>query len=272
MALIGSIILDNINKPCDLATALRLILQDSLDSGYFDIENPRPLYSGRKDLNYRFRGDETAFVLGFHSSGAASLRVDVVDFVEDNDDAYSEIIAIIGRLGHQESLGVLRSAVQAKKAAPSGDDDAAVLEMFHQSGLSVGSAVRYFNSRNPTINPAWRPETDDEKDDELLNAWHATDLAIGDATHILNVANMLGKDKAIRRLEQDETETVSDDEQALLDAWHATGLDVREAIEKMMLHINDPAAYEDLDDEPTEPPVEAPFEVVRPDTGAHDGA
>jgi hypothetical protein len=91
MPLIGSIVLDDIHNPCDLATALRLLLVDHLDRDEFGIENPDSPFTQDGKLNYRFCGDETSFVLGFET-GRGALRVDVrqVDYDEPAEAADSQ--------------------------------------------------------------------------------------------------------------------------------------------------------------------------------------
>jgi hypothetical protein len=91
MSLIGSIVLDDIHEPCDLATALRLLLVDHLDRDEYGIENPDSPYTQDDKLNYRFYGDETSFVLGFET-GRGALRVDVrqVDYDEPAEPADSQ--------------------------------------------------------------------------------------------------------------------------------------------------------------------------------------
>ena len=91
MPLIGSIVLDDINDPCDLATALRLLLVDHLDRDEFGIENPDSPFTLDDELNYRFYGDETSFILGF-DTGRGALRVDVrqVDYDEPAEPADSQ--------------------------------------------------------------------------------------------------------------------------------------------------------------------------------------
>jgi hypothetical protein len=86
MPLIGSIVLDDINDPCDLATALRLLLVDHLDRDEYGIENPDSPYTQDGKLNYRFCGDETSFVLGFET-GRGALRVDVRQVDYDEPDS-----------------------------------------------------------------------------------------------------------------------------------------------------------------------------------------
>ena len=89
MSLIGSIVLDDINDPCDLATALRLLLVDHLDRNEYGIENPDPVYAQDGELNYRFYGDETSFVLGFET-GRGALRVDVRRAEDDEPTSAAE--------------------------------------------------------------------------------------------------------------------------------------------------------------------------------------
>jgi hypothetical protein len=126
MGIINSIALEGIREPSDLATALRLLLEDRLDDNMFDIENPEPRYEGDKRRNYRFCGVETAFVFG-PESGGPRLRVDVadVDLIADST-AYGEIMGLIRRLGPAKALARLQTPLGASADPESHDpgDDA----------------------------------------------------------------------------------------------------------------------------------------------------
>jgi hypothetical protein len=104
MSLIGSIVLDDINDPCDLATALRLLLVDHLDRDEYGIENPDSPFTLDGELNYRFYGNETSFVFG-PDDGGTPLRVEVLE----DSEACTQAMALVRKLGAEEVVARLET-------------------------------------------------------------------------------------------------------------------------------------------------------------------
>jgi hypothetical protein len=187
--LIGTIAFDGINEPCDLATALRLLLQDRLDRDSFGIENPKLRYEGCKDLNYQFDGSETAFVFS-PSTGSSALRVDVTE-----DGELSEIMPLIRRLGHAEALLRL---LDDDRDDEDNDED-----------------------RDGEAEPAEPADPRTVRHDEqlVLAAWRVSGLDRYDVVYMLDLIRRLGRVKSLLRL------LAADDEDAEADGDDAIAID-----------------------------------------------
>ena len=137
MALIGGIILDQINGPGDVATALRLLIADRIDRPQdVAFENPDPRWKGDDRTNYRFRGDETSFIFVQNCSGA-SYRVDVADveFIAD-EDAYASLMPLVRRLGAVKALEKLRDDRESIS-----DDEQRLIDAWNKTGLPASLAI-----------------------------------------------------------------------------------------------------------------------------------
>jgi hypothetical protein len=149
MPLIGSIVLDDINDPCDLATALRLLLVDHLDRNEYGIENPDSPFTLDGELNYRFYGDETSFVFG-PDDGGTPLRVEVLE----DSEACTRAMALVRKLGAEEAVARLETAHAADdriELDPS-EGDSPASAVAPSSSVDAAQA-RYLNSLIERLGP-----------------------------------------------------------------------------------------------------------------------